>query len=74
VGALGAAPSNPPGWKRSKGTKLSARCVAHLIFFPPHHSLFYYFYLIILSDLIKFLNYCISVIYVTCNQIIEIFF
>jgi len=40
VGALGAAPSNPPGWKRSKGTKLSARCVAHLIFFPPFHPLF----------------------------------
>ena len=33
VSALGAAPSNPPGRKRSKGMKLSARCVSHLIFF-----------------------------------------
>jgi hypothetical protein len=49
VGALGAAPSNPPGWKRSKGTKLSARCVAHLIFFlsfPFHFSYFSYFFII----------------------------
>jgi hypothetical protein len=74
VGALGAAPSNPPGWKRSKGTKLSARFVAHLIFSLLIIPFLYYSYLIILSDLIKFSNYCISVLYVTYNQIIEIFF
>ena len=73
VGALGAAPSNPPGWKRSKGTKLSARCAAHLISsLPSHFNLF--ILIIFLSLQVKNLTYCLSGCYLMYNQIIEIFF